>query len=169
VIALAEAPAPREDGGIEGIKQVILDRLSKMPPAEFEQLVGRVLDSIGFRDTQVVGRAGDEGVDVIAYLYSPFVSAKIAFQVKRHAANVGPKDISYLRDRWARRADRLVLVTTSDFTPGAREVASESGHDKPVDLVNGEQLIRVMIANDLGVHTRPKVTYEIDDDYFSGA
>ncbi|MGH6805072.1 MAG: restriction endonuclease, partial [Methyloceanibacter sp.] len=80
----------------------------------------------------VVGRSGDEGVDILADLYSPLITAKVAVQVKRHTANIGPRDISYLRDRWSRRADRLLFVTTADFTLGAKEVAADE-HDKQVE------------------------------------
>jgi restriction system protein len=137
-----------------------------MPGYEFEQIVARVLDAVGLQDSQVVGRSGDEGVDIISYLRSPFVSAKVAVQVKRHTANVGPKDVSYLRDRWSRRADRLLFVTTADYTIGAREVAEDP--EKPVSLINGTQLVQIMIDHDLGVRRRPVVEFELDDDFFSG-
>lgn len=150
------------------MKRALLGRLNVIDPYEFEQLIGRVLDSIGFRDTQVVGKSGDEGVDIITYLHSPFVRAKVAVQVKRHTGNVGPRDISYLRDRWARRSDRLLFVTTSDFTVGAREVANDE-HDKQVALVTGDRLADVMINLGLGVRTHPLVTYELDEAYLSGA
>jgi restriction system protein len=136
-----------------------------MPGYEFEQIVARVLDGVGLRDSQVVGRSGDEGVDILAYLHSPFVAARVAVQVKRHTANVGPKDISYLRDRWAKRADRLLFVTTADYTAGAREVADDP--DKPVALVTGEQLVDIMITHGLGVRERPVVEFEVDDEFFS--
>ncbi len=149
------------------IKRELLGRLNRMEGYEFEQFVARMLDSLGFRDTQVVGRSGDEGVDVLSYLHSPLITAKIAVQVKRHTANVGPKDVSYLRDRWARRADRLLIVTTSEFTPGAREVANEEGQAK-VELVGGGQLISLMLEHGIGVKSQPVVKYDIDEDYFVG-
>jgi restriction system protein len=141
--------------------------LNKLEGYEFEQIVARLLDALGFRDTQVVGRSGDEGVDLITYLNSPLITAKVAVQVKRHTGNVGPKDVSYLRDRWAHRADRLLFITTSDYTAGAREVATEA-RDKAVELINGGELVDVMIEHSLGVRTRPLVTYDLDEEFFSG-
>jgi restriction system protein len=157
---------PTESLGAKGIREELLRRLNAMSGGEFEQFIGRLLDSLGFRDTQVVGRSGDEGVDVISYLHSPFVTAKVAVQVKRHTANVGPRDISYLRDRWARRSDRLLFITTSDFTSGAREVADDT-HEKQVQLVSGSQLVDVMIEHEFGVSIRPQVVYEVDETYFA--
>lgn len=148
------------------IKDSLLERLNQMEGYEFEQFVGRLLDSLGFRDTQVVGRAGDEGIDVVTYLASPFLSAKVVVQVKRHSANVGPRDISYLRDRWAHRADKLLFITTSDYTTGAREVA-EDGREKEVDLVAGSQLVDVMLEHQLGVTATPVLSYTLDEDYLT--
>lgn len=147
-------------------KLALLDRLNQMEGYEFEQLVGRLLDSLGFRDTQVMGRSGDEGMDVMTYLPSPLVTATVAVQVKRHTANIGPRDISYLRDRWAHRADKLLFITTSDYTLGAREVAADS-REKQVELVNGDELVEVMVSHGCGVRAQPILAYELDEDYFS--
>jgi len=155
------------EGSREWAQRQLLDRLNNLAGYEFEQLIARVLDALGFRDTQVTGRSGDEGVDLITWLWSPLVSAKVAVQVKRHSGNVGPRDISYLRDRWAHRADRLMFITTSDFTVGAREVAAED-RDKEVQLVKGEELVQVMLEHGLGVRAEPQVTYGVDEDFFTG-
>jgi len=165
-----EGPRSRDVGGERGrewAQRQLLDRLNNLAGYEFEQLIARVLDALGFRDTQVTGRSGDEGVDLITWLWSPLVSAKVAVQVKRHSGNVGPRDISYLRDRWAHRADRLMFITTSDFTVGAREVAAED-RDKEVQLVKGEELVQVMLEHGLGVRAEPQVTYGVDEDFFTG-
>lgn len=162
---LREAPAESVGSGEEeSIRKELLARLNRMDGYEFEQLVARILDSVGLRDSQITARSGDEGVDVLSTLYSPLVTARVAVQVKRHVANVGPKDISYLRDRWVRRADKLLFITTSDFTPGAREVAAE---DKEVVLVNGRQLVDLMVEHGLGVRKQPLVTYAIEEEFFS--
>ena len=154
------------DDDKETAKKALLGRLSQMEGYEFEQFIGRLLDSIGFRDTRVVGQSGDEGIDVQTYLTSPLLSVKVVVQVKRHRANVGPRDISYLRDRWAHRADKLLFITTSDFTAGAREVAAED-RQKRVDLVNGEQLVEVMVEQQLGIKAEPVLTYHLDEDYLA--
>ena len=154
------------DDDREGTKKGLLARFSQMEGYEFEQFIGRLLDSLGFRDTQVVGQSGDEGIDVLTYLTSPLLTVKVAVQVKRHSANIGPRDISYLRDRWAHRADKLLFITTSDYTAGAREVADED-RQKKVDLISGEQLVEVMIERQLGVQVEPVLKYHLDEDYLS--
>ncbi len=167
--ALTSAQVPRVDrDDRDGVKAALLSRLNQMDGYEFEQLVAKLLDALGFRDTQVVGRSGDEGVDLITYLDSPLIRAKVAVQVKRHSANVGPRDISYLRDRWGRRSDRLLFVTTAAYTAGAQEVAEGQHGDQPVQLISGYQLIDVMIEHGLGVRARPVINYELDETFFSG-
>jgi hypothetical protein len=34
--------------------------------------------------------------------------------------------------------------------------------------VNGRELVNVMIEHSLGVRTRPLVTYDLDEEFFSG-
>jgi len=72
-----------------------------------------------------------------------------------------------LRDRWARRADKLLFVTTSDFTAGAREVASE--HDmKPVQLITGNELTDIMIQHRIGVVAHTVERLELDEEFLGG-
>jgi restriction endonuclease Mrr len=160
----------REDSrignSIENVRAALIQRLNAMDGYEFEQIVARVLDGAGLRNAQIVGRSGDEGVDILAELQSPFVVATVAVQVKRHGQKVGPKDVSYLRDRWSRRVDKLLFVTTSDYTVGAREVAEEP--EKKVTLINGSQLVSIMFEHGLGVRQRPVVQFDLDEEFFSG-
>jgi len=156
-----------QDSHLDVVSQHLLARLRAMDEYEFENFVGRVLDALGFRDTVVVGRPGDGGVDVRCTLRNELVEASVAVQVKRQQGNVGPKDISYLRDRWARKADKLLFITTSDYTAGAREVAEEEGL-KPLTLVNGRGLAELMIRERIGVTSQPVERLVIDDDFFAG-
>ena len=156
-----------QDSHLDVVSQELLARLRIMDEYEFENFVGRVLDALGFRDTVVVGRPGDGGVDVRCTLRNELVEASVAVQVKRQQGNVGPKDISYLRDRWARKADKLLFITTSDYTAGAREVAEEEGL-KPLTLVNGRGLAELMIRERIGVTSQAMERLVIDDDFFAG-
>jgi restriction endonuclease Mrr len=162
-IGLAEA----QQAEIASVRQALIERLLAMADYEFENAVGRILDALGFRGTEVVGRPGDGGVDVRTALKNELVSATVAVQVKRQRANVGPKEISYLRDRWGRRMDKLLFVTTSDYTVGAREVANEEGA-KPVQLVTGDELADLMIRNRIGVSTHAVERFEVDEEFFQG-
>ena len=59
-----------------------------------------------------------------------------------------------------------VFITTSDFSAGAREAAL--GLDIKVVLIDGSELARLMVENNLGCSV--KQVYEVkqlDSDYFS--
>ena len=170
----AQAARPDSEPTLAGIltgqentlREELLGRLRGMDDQEFENFVARILDALGFRDTTVVGRPGDGGVDVKCVLRNVLVEATVAVQVKRQVSNVGPKEISYLRDRWARRVDKLLFVTTSDYTAGAREVAEEDGL-KPVVVVNGTELADLMIRERIGVLSEAVQRLHLDEDFFS--
>lgn len=144
----------------------LLSRLSGMDGYAFENFVARILEALGFRDTKVVGRPGDEGVDVMCMLRNDVIAATVAVQVKRQQSNVGPKEVSYLRDRWARKADKLLFVTTGGYTAGAREVAEEDDL-KRVTLVDGKELAALMIRNRIGVQAQVVERLLFDDDFFA--
>jgi len=169
----AAEPAPTSDlqtlqeRHVDRVCDELLARLQAMDEYEFENFVGRVLDALGFRDTVVVGRPGDGGVDVKCVLRNELVEASVAVQVKRQQTNVGPKDISYLRDRWARKSDKLLFITTGGYTAGAREVAEEEGL-KPVTLVEGRQLAELMVRLRVGVTSHVVEQLLIDDEFFAG-
>lgn len=156
-----------QDDAIRRVRESLMNRIQQMDGRAFEKFIARVLEQIGFTDVQVVGGPGDEGVDVQCRLANPLLSATVAVQVKRRAAPVGPPAISYLRDRWAKRADKLLFITTTDFTPGAREVAADPDQ-KPVELVNGEHLVSLMVERGIGVRKRPAVIPEFDEEFFRG-
>jgi restriction system protein len=59
-----------------------------------------------------------------------------------------------------------VFITTSEFSPGAREAAL--GLDIKVVLIDGVELARLMVENNLGCNV--KQVYKIkqlDSDYFA--
>ena len=62
--------------------------------------------------------------------------------------------------------DRGVLVTTAGFTPAAKAWMEEG--DRPVVLVDGDQLVRELIDLELGVKKIPVVTHVMDEDFFHG-
>ena len=64
-----------------------------------------------------------------------------------------------------KHATKGIFITTSDFTKGAR--AYVEGLHKSIVLINGDDLAKYMIENNVGVSVRK--VYEIkriDTDYF---
>lgn len=62
-------------------------------------------------------------------------------------------------------ASRGIFITTSSFSPGAREYASSVS--TRVILIDGERLAGLMIKYGIGVQTRDIFTVvEVDEDFF---
>ena len=93
--------------------------LHSIKPGAFEEYVAQLLDHRGYT-TQVVGQAGDMGVDVIARKGPE----KYAVQVKRYSKPVSRTAVS---DAVAGKAyhgcNAAMVVTNNRFTRGARALA----------------------------------------------
>lgn len=113
-----------------------VDEFLAMTPREFEQAVGAVLGRHGYL-LELTGGPGDLAAD-LAGLDPDGLPTVV--QCKRFAPGhpVGSRDVQLLIAMGMRHhgAERLVLVTTSDFTDPARDLAGEHG----VDLIAGGDL-----------------------------
>ncbi|MGW7001399.1 restriction endonuclease [Streptomyces sp. NPDC054933] len=108
-------------------------------PGQFEQHVAALHRRDGCRDVEVVGGANDRAADVLATYPN---GRRVLVQCKRYgpdkkvdADTVYAVNGTY-RD-WHGR-DEATIVTTSDFTPSAREFVDRVG----IRLVNGRNLAR---------------------------
>jgi hypothetical protein len=113
-----------------------LDVVLALSPPEFERLVARHLERLGYTDMWVVGGAGELGVDVRASdaFGRPVVARCMRY---RPGATVGSAEVQRFFDAAARAgAAGGVFVTTSSFTPSAAALA----RDRDVVLVTGDQL-----------------------------
>ncbi|MCG9894345.1 MAG: restriction endonuclease [Fimbriimonadaceae bacterium] len=61
------------------------------------------------------------------------------------------------------RTDKGIILTTGDFTRDARAEAIRAG-TPPIELVNGEGLVRLMEKHQIGV--RPRTVYDVDHEFF---
>jgi len=128
-----------------------------MPPDAFEDLIGLLLAEIGFEEVQVTGRQGDGGIDVRGTLVvGEVIRTRMAVQVKRWKNNVQAPTVQQVRGSLGAHEQGLI-ITTSDFSSGARTEA-ERPDAVPVALMNGEQLISLLVENQIGV---AKKSYEL--------
>jgi len=146
------------------VRQALRKRLLNLKPKEFEELIGILLVEMGFEDIQVIGRSGDGGVDVRATLVvGDVVRIRMAVQAKkwRIGNNVQAPDVQRVRGSLGTH-DQGLIITTSDFSPGARKEA-ERADAVPVALMNGEQFAALSATYGLGVNRHTHEIFELSD------
>jgi restriction system protein len=132
------------------VRKKLIQQIGKMPPAEFEALIGTLLAKLGFEDVTVTSFKGDGGIDVRGTMVTgDVVRTRMAVQVKRWKANVQSPTVQQVRGSLGAHEQGLI-ITTSDFSKGARAEA-ERADATPVALMNGEQLVKLLVENDIGI------------------
>jgi len=130
-------------------EEQMLQALRDLDPSDFEQLVGELLRAMGITDVEVTAYHGDKGIDVTgAYALADRLEVRIAVQAKRQQATVQRPVVQALNGS-LRPHQQGLIIATSDFGKGAREEAARD--DKPlIWLINGRELVKLLIANDIG-------------------
>ncbi|KKA04614.1 restriction endonuclease [Pseudomonas ogarae] len=140
-------------------------------PTFFEQLVVDLMIAMGYGGSRKeAGRAtqqtNDDGIDGIIKEDKLGLDV-IYLQAKRWTYTVHRPEIDkFIGALTRQRARKGVFITTSDFSNGAREAALSL--DIKVVLIDGLELARLMVENNLGCNV--KQVYEVkhlDSDYFT--
>lgn len=141
----------------------LLTRIKTMPPDKFEELVGDLLVGMGLDQVEVTSYGGDGGIDVRGVLpFGGVANINVAVQVKRYASNVQRPEIQKLRGS-LHEHNYGFFITTSDFSPGAREEALRTGGGKPIVLVNARQVVNLLMEHGIGVTRSTLDVYELDE------
>lgn len=122
--------------------------LMDLNPTEFEQLVSNLFTRMGL-DAKLTRSSRDGGVDCIAFDTRPIIGGKIVIQAKRYKNTV---DVSAVRDLYGTMshegASKGILVTTSGYGKAAFEFVK----DKPIELIDGGNLLYLLEQN--GIRAR---------------
>ena len=161
------------ENATHALEDDLLARVMKQSPAFFEWLVIRLLEKIGYGGTAensgiVTGRSGDEGIDGM------IKEDKLGFELIYVQAKKWEKDTSIGRQEIQKfvgalagqGASKGLFITTAKFTKEAKEYVSKQ-HTARVVLVDGAELVKLMIEYNLGVSI--EFTYEtkkVDTDFF---
>ena len=148
----------------ENTKKELLYRLKKLDSSTFEKIVGDLFKKMGFEIVDVTGKSHDKGIDIISIFN--IGSGKTLVQAKKwNNSNVGIDEVQRLSGVVQNhRANTGVLVTTADFTADAKREAERAGN---IRLINGEELVNLMIRYELGIRKVPVYYSKIDEDYFA--
>ena len=143
----------------------LLAALREMSPDAFERLCQRLLRESGFTKVEVTGRTGDGGIDGIGVLRLNLISFQIVFQCKRYSGLVGSGAIRDFRGSMVGRADKGLFITTGRFSPSAEQEAVRDGAPA-IDLIDGNELCRLLKSFDLGVRTETVESVTIEAGFF---
>ena len=143
-------------------------QLLNMPPQKFEELIRLLLEQMGFEETETTPYSNDKGVDVRGVLRSnPLSVVKVAIQAKRWTGNVGAGVVRDLRGSLkVADSEQGLIITPSDFSSGAKEDAQANGKT-PIRLINGSQLVDLLIQYNVGVKKEEYVVPSIDREYWA--
>jgi hypothetical protein len=137
------------------VEHDLLEHLRTMSHARFEELCALYLRVLECEDVKVVGAAtagslGDGGMDVTGTLAQAGLPAvRLAVQVKQVNGGVGPSVVTQLRGSIPPGTYGIV-ITTGHFTRAAIAEAGRADRNT-IKLVDGPELARVLIDNNIGV------------------
>ncbi len=147
------------------IRKDLLKNLHEMKPIEFEQIVSQLLTKIGFESVEVTKYYRDGGIDVRGTLVvGEAIRIIMAIQVKRWKKNVQAPVVQQVRGSVGAH-EKGLIITTSDFSAGAK-VEAEQSQKEPVALMNGRQLVMLLMENGIGVQRSTPDLFEIDEGFF---
>lgn len=149
----------------------LLGKVLVAPPDFFERLVVQLLVAMGYGGSaadagRALGKSGDGGVDGVIDQDALGLD-RIYVQAKRYADNkVSAGDIRDFfgsLDRF--KASKGLFVTTSSFSPAAKETADLLS--KRIVLIDGNQLTRLMIRYDIGCRVEETIQIKkVDEEFF---
>ena len=152
------------------VQEELLSKVKAAPPEFFESLVVELLVKMGYGGSRedagrTIGGSGDGGVDGV--INEDRLGLDVVYvQAKRWENTVGrPVIQAFAGSLEGVRAKKGVVLSTSDFSKGAREYVSQI--EKRIVLIDGRQLVELMFEHNIGVS--PVTSYEVkrvDSDYF---
>lgn len=143
------------------VRQGLLDRARSASPEKFESLVSELLSAMGFENIEETKFSGDGGIDIRGMLVvGGAVRIRMAVQAKRWRANVHAPEVQRVRGSLGAHEQGLI-VTTSDFSPGARKEALRVDA-APVALMDGEQFAALLAKYEIGAQIERYELYALD-------
>jgi restriction system protein len=152
--------------------QEMLDRILAAAPSFFERLIVQLLLAMGYGGTaqdagKAIGKSGDDGVDGVIDQDSLGLD-RVYIQAKRYGKTnqVGPGAIrDFFGSLNMHKAAKGLFVTTSSFTAAAIDTADRLG--TRIVLVDGQQLINLMVRYDVGCRVEETLAIKrIDEEFF---
>ncbi|HEX6715621.1 MAG TPA: restriction endonuclease [Pyrinomonadaceae bacterium] len=139
--------------GLPGTQEEAIQFLLNLQPRQFECLIERLYDSMGY-DTELTPPRKDGGRDVKASKEQPGRLERLLVESKRHSGTIGVGVVRQLNGVVSdEKANKGVVVTTSRFSVEARKFAMRN----PLELIDGQNV--VLLLNE---HLGPRWAQRID-------
>lgn len=160
---------------ISDVKSQLMNAILNSSPAFFEQLVVDLLLKMGYgydgNSGKVTRYTKDGGVDGVIEEDNLGLN-KIYIQAKRYNINnkVSTAEVDQFVGVMSKKnVKKGVFITTSDFVKIAKSEYSKDIGEKTIRLINGDELMNLLIKYEIGVKaTHVYKNYNIDENYFSG-
>ena len=156
---------PLSDRKPDAVRERLREQIMTLPVPAFEHLIARLLSSCGYAEVQVL--AGSQGgADISASSSNGLSRAVTLVQAKQYRRPVSRRFVDELRGAMLRTgAQQGILLTTSTFyVPTYRAVWKEC--PLPVRLVDGAEVLDLLISHRLGVNTSIRGRVKLDRKYF---
>lgn len=158
----------------QNIENQILTTILSKKPQEFERLVVKLLQAMGYggevKNSGIVTKLSNDGgidgiikEDILGFNH-------ISIQAKRYAIghNVGRSEVqSFVGAVAGTTSKKGVFITTSDFTKGATDYIESLNGSPTIILINGQQLTSYIYDHALGLQTEKVLkVMKMDMDYW---
>lgn len=171
VFGLAQRQPEGIESQVDKLNQATREQLHglllQLPPDRFEALIGALLIRMGFDESTVTvtQHSGDGGIDVTGvYRATGLMGVSAAVQAKRWKTNVQSPTVTSLRGS-LQVHQQGIIITTSDFSKGARTEAM-APNKTHIGLINGEELVGLLVTLEIGVRKRPLPVLSLDEEYW---
>jgi restriction system protein len=151
----------------ESLKKELLDKLHESNPYYFEKLVLKLFKKMGYGDFEETSKSRDGGIDGIINQDQLGIE-RIYIQAKRYAIEnrVREPEIRNFIGAMSGDVSKGIFVTTSFFDAAAVKKAKDARNHKII-LIDGDELVSLMIKYNIGVQTRTVYEVkEVDEDFF---
>ena len=169
---------------IEETRSQLREQLLGLSSPAFEGLIARLLEACGYGRVQPLNASSGElphslgfgrraaqtgGADLRALSPNGLGRVMTLVQVKQYRTPVSRRFVDELRGAMLRTgAQQGLLITTSSFYGPAYTAVHEEGAEgvAPVRLVDGEELLNLLIKHHLGVQEGDPVHPQVDREFF---
>lgn len=151
----------------QGTQAELMQLLQTISPERFETLIRDLLVEMGFDENtvDVTPYSADGGIDVTGlYHAAGLTKISAAVQAKKWKGNVGAPIVTQLRGS-LQVHQHGIIITTSDFSKAARAEA-DAPSKAHIDLINGKELVELLVEHKVGVAKRTLEVTTLDEEYW---